>query len=147
MRRPWLQLATMDPYNVDAETVDDELDVLGYLAAWEQAPHRWDSVFLILQRMAAALAVRDGVELRDAIADLQLSGPVRIQRIGSANTTGIPEPVLDPRNTLVTSSPRNAPPDPRRRVTVVDRKLTEQEFVAHLFAPLDGPDAGPRKPR
>jgi hypothetical protein len=85
----------------DAETVDDALDVLQDLASWELAPQRWEQVARILERIAAAAAARDAEDLRGAVADLELSGPVRALRIGGAGASGIPEPVLDRRNTLV----------------------------------------------
>jgi hypothetical protein len=91
------------PEDWDAETVDDALDVLQDLVLWELAPQRWEQVGEILERITAALAARDADDLREAVADLELSGPVRALRIGSASTGGIPEPVFDRRNTLVHS--------------------------------------------
>jgi hypothetical protein len=85
----------------DAESVDDALDVLQDLSSWELAPHRWEQVARILERIAAAAATHDGEDLRGAVADLELSGPVRALRIGGAGASGIPEPVLDRLNTLV----------------------------------------------
>jgi len=88
------------PEDLDAETVDDALDVLQDLVLWELAPRRWEQVGEILDRITAALAAHDADDLREALAHLELS-PVRALRIGSAGTTGIPQPVLDRRNTLV----------------------------------------------
>lgn len=102
----------MDPDDVDAETVDDALHVLDDLATWEQAPHRWENVLLILERMATALDAGDHEELRDAIADLDLSAPIRIDRIGSGKATAAPEPVRDLRNTLVHKLTQERSPGP-----------------------------------
>jgi hypothetical protein len=55
----------------------------------------------ILDRLAGALGAGDTAGFRAAVADLELSGPVRALRIGAADTDGIPEPVLDRRNTML----------------------------------------------
>lgn len=89
------------PEDWDAETVGDALDVLQDLVLWELGPERWQQVDAILGRITSALATRDIEDLRDAVADLELSGPVRALRIGSTSERGIPEPVLERRNTLV----------------------------------------------
>lgn len=102
----------MDPDDVDAETVDDALDALERTAGWTHAPHRWENVLLILERMATALDAGDHEELRDAIADLDLSAPIRIDRIGSGKATGAPEPVRDLRNTLVHKLTQERSPGP-----------------------------------
>jgi CATRA-associated small protein len=96
----------------DAETVGDALDVLQDLVLWELAPQRWAQVEQILDRIAQALGARDAEDLRDAIADLELSGPVRVLRIGSAGVGGIPEPVLDRRNSLVHALSQEQPAGP-----------------------------------
>jgi len=105
-----LQSAGMNgPTGWDAETIDDALEKLQDLVLWQLAPQRWDQVDRILGRMAAAMAAGDEDEMREAVADLELSGPTRILRIGSASEDGIPEPVLERRNTLVYSLvPREA---------------------------------------
>lgn len=102
----------MDPDHVDAETVADALDVLDDLAAWKQSRHRWDVVLPILERMAAALDARDGDELRDTIADLDLSKPPRTEKIGSRKAVPPPEPVRDLRATLVHKLTRERSPEP-----------------------------------
>jgi hypothetical protein len=89
------------PADWDAETVDDALDVLQDLVLWELVPERWARVDSIIDRITVALAARDAGDLRDAVADLELSGPIRALRIGSTGERGIPEPVLDRRNSLV----------------------------------------------
>ncbi|MEV7628708.1 CATRA system-associated protein [Actinoplanes sp. NPDC089786] len=96
---------------LDRETVDDALDVLRDIVLWELTPQRWEQVTLILGRLADALAAGDPEELRDAVADLELSGPTRALRIGGTETGGIPEPVLERRNTLVHSLSRDQPKD------------------------------------
>jgi hypothetical protein len=85
----------------DDEIVGDALDVLQDLVLWQLVPERWAQVGGILDRIISALATRDVEELHDAVADLELNGPVRALRIGSTGETGIPEPILERRNTLV----------------------------------------------
>jgi hypothetical protein len=85
----------------DDETAQDAVDVLRDLVLWEMTAQRWEHVAEILRRIDTALTAGDADELREAVAELELSGPVRILRIGSKTVTGIPQPVLDRRNTLV----------------------------------------------
>jgi hypothetical protein len=87
--------------DLDDETVADALDVLEDLAEWQLAAPRWERVHGILDRLAGALGAGDTAGVRAAVADLELSGPVRALRIGTADTDGIPEPVLDRRNTML----------------------------------------------
>jgi len=89
------------PDGWDDETVDDALDVLQDLVLWELVPERWDQVDRLLTRIGEAFAAADADEFRAAVADLELSGPVRALRIGGTNVIGIQEPVLERRNTLV----------------------------------------------
>jgi hypothetical protein len=97
-----LQLPTVDGHeDWDAETLGDALDVLQDLVLWELVPQRWEQVEQLLDRMQVAIASRDAGDLRDAVADLELSGPVRVSLIGSTPIRGIPEPVLERRNSLV----------------------------------------------
>lgn len=100
------------PGGWDAETVDDALDVLHDLVLWELVPERWAQVDRLLARIAAAFAAGDADELRQTLADLELSGPVRALRIGGTAVNGVPEPVLDRRNNLVhtLSQERRTPP-------------------------------------
>lgn len=80
--------------DLDAETVEDALDVVQDLVLWELTPQRWGRVQEILANIAAALTARDAVALREAVAELELSGPVRALRIGSKEVIGVPEPVV-----------------------------------------------------
>ncbi|TQS43153.1 CATRA system-associated protein [Cryptosporangium phraense] len=86
---------------VDEETIDDALDVLEYLSEWRLAPQRWESVQAILDRMDIALRTADGPALRRAVAELELSGPVRANRIGTAEIITAPSRIVDRQNTLV----------------------------------------------
>jgi len=85
----------------DPETVTDALDVLAELPYWRLAPSRWEHVAGLVDRLAAAIEARDVREFRDATADLELSGPVRAVRIGTAEVTREPAPVRDRRNRLI----------------------------------------------
>ncbi|GIM66958.1 CATRA system-associated protein [Actinoplanes auranticolor] len=89
------------PQDWDTETVGDALDVVQDLAFWELPPEGWEGVGAILDRIGSALATRDLESLAEAVADLELSAPSRALRIGSRVERGIPEPVLERRNTLV----------------------------------------------
>ncbi|MGK5685120.1 CATRA system-associated protein [Actinoplanes sp. URMC 104] len=85
----------------DDETVRDAVDVLQDLVLWEMSAQRWEHVEATLHRIERALADGDAAELREAVAELEVSGPVRILRIGTRTTTGIPPRTLDRRNALV----------------------------------------------
>jgi len=102
----------MEPW--DDETVQDAVDVLRDLVLWEMTSQRWAHVEEVLRRIGAALAARDGRELREAVAELEISGPVRMLRIGSKPAEGIPAPVLDRRNVLVHSLTADERPEDDR---------------------------------
>ncbi|WP_431917799.1 CATRA system-associated protein [Nonomuraea jabiensis] len=88
---------------LDAEATADALDVLNDLPDWELAPARWERVHDILGAFETALHSRDSDAAQEAIADLELSGPVRATRIGTALLTSAPQEVRDRRNRLVHS--------------------------------------------
>ncbi|MET0423514.1 MAG: CATRA system-associated protein [Actinoplanes sp.] len=104
-------LAEWDPEAWDAETVQDTVDVLQDLVLWELPPQRWDIAAQLLRRIEVALAARDADEVREATAELELLGPIRILRIGSAGSMSIPEQLLDRRNTLVHALTRGPLPE------------------------------------
>jgi hypothetical protein len=86
---------------MDDETVTEATDVLGELAEWQlPAPH-WERVQVLLGRLTRAWQRADPGGFRAAVADLESCRPGRALRIGSAGTDGVPEPVLDRRNTLL----------------------------------------------
>ncbi|MFF0659276.1 CATRA system-associated protein [Micromonospora tulbaghiae] len=87
----------------DAETISDALDLLQDMVLWDLVPERWEHIGLLLSRLEVALATGEADEARDVVVQLELSGPVRANRIGSAEKSGIPEPILERRNTLVHS--------------------------------------------
>ncbi|MEV6373563.1 CATRA system-associated protein [Micromonospora musae] len=91
------------PESWDAETLGDALDLLQDMVLWELVPERWEHIGLLLSRLEVALATGEGDEARDVVVELELSGPVRANRIGSAERSGIPELVLERRNMLVHS--------------------------------------------
>ena len=106
----------------DDETVQDAVVLLQDLVLWEMSPQRWERVDELLQRINDAYAARDATELRAATAELEISGPVRILRIGSKQSTGIPPMTLERRNTLIhslsspaTGSSATTPEDDRGR--------------------------------
>lgn len=85
------------------EAVQEAVVLLQDLVLWELSPQRWDNVERILSRIAQAMTDRDLRALHDATAELELSGPVRVLRIGSKESTGIPPMILDRRNQLIHS--------------------------------------------
>lgn len=89
------------PQDIDAGTVGDALDVVHDLALWELGPESWQQIEVLLGRVATALARYDAEGLADAVDGLEDHRPPRITRIGSTGRRGIPEPVLERRNTLV----------------------------------------------
>jgi CATRA-associated small protein len=100
------------PAGWDADTVADALDVLAEVPSWELSPQRWDQVGVILDRMDAAFAGHHAQDLRDAVADLALNGPTRIERIGSNVRTGEPDQVVTRRIPLVHALSKEQP-DPK----------------------------------
>ena len=117
---PRLQSATMsavgppsNPDDIDAETREDALDVLGDLLHWQLPPARWQQVASVLTELEIAWRARDAAAVREAVADLELSGPVRATRIGSAPTGASPD-VKDRIDALVHSLGGRSEPAPER---------------------------------
>lgn len=86
---------------IDGESRDDAVDVLKDLIEWELAPQRWEQVDSIVDSLADAVARGDGDALREATAELELTGPVRITRIGAKSVIPVPEETRDRANRLV----------------------------------------------
>ncbi|KAA0940810.1 CATRA system-associated protein [Streptomyces apricus] len=86
---------------IDDEARDDAVDVLKDLIEWELAPQRWERVDSIVGSLADALAQGDGDALREATAELELTGPVRVTRIGGTSLIPVPERTRDRANHLV----------------------------------------------
>ncbi|WP_069766881.1 CATRA system-associated protein [Streptomyces sp. LUP30] len=86
---------------IDGESRDDAVDVLKDLIEWELAPQRWEQVDSIVDSLADAVARGDGDALREATAELELTGPVRITRIGAKSVIPVPEETRDRANHLV----------------------------------------------
>lgn len=86
---------------IDDEARNDAVDVLQDLIEWELAPQRWERVASIVGSLADALAQGDGDALREATAELELTGPVRITRIGAKSLVPVPEQTRDRANHLV----------------------------------------------
>jgi hypothetical protein len=83
------------------EIVLDARDALDYMAEWEMTTELWEQVAEVLRRIEKAFANDDRRALRDAVADLELCNPSRVVPIGAKPPTGIPQPLLERRNTLV----------------------------------------------
>jgi hypothetical protein len=86
---------------IRAETVATALDVLGDLDAWRLSEPRWARVEEILEALTAAVAAADLDGVRQATADLEVIGPVRITRIGAVPVVPPPRRVRDRTNHLV----------------------------------------------
>jgi hypothetical protein len=93
------QLPGSGPF--DDETKADALDVLNDLLEWQLAAQRWERVERIVDALAEALAAGDADALREATAELEVAGPVRITRIGATPQIPAPERVRDVANHLV----------------------------------------------
>lgn len=100
------------PATGDEDAAVDALDVLAEMPGWRLTPERWEQVLLLLDRMDAAFRAADVRELRDSIADLEISGPTRIDRVGSRVVTGIPDQVAGRRMPLMHALGREKPPAP-----------------------------------
>lgn len=88
-------------HEVDPEATADLLDVLGDLSVWRLAPTRWERVGRVLDEITAALAAMDLGMLRAATAELELTSPVRVHRIGAMELLPTPERIRDRANHLV----------------------------------------------
>jgi hypothetical protein len=86
---------------LDPEVRADAVDVLRDLVEWRLAPQRWARIEESVDALEAALAAGDVDALRDAVADLELAGPVRATRIGSVSPTCAPPLLLERANHLV----------------------------------------------
>jgi len=86
---------------IDDEARDDAVNVLQDLIEWHLAPQRWERVDSIVGSLADALARGDGEALREATAELELTGPVRVTRIGTQSVIPVPERTRDRANHLV----------------------------------------------
>lgn len=86
---------------IDDEARDDAVNVLQDLVEWHLAPQRWERVDSIVGSLVDALARGDGEALREATAELELTGPVRITRIGTQSVIPVPERTRDRANHLV----------------------------------------------
>ncbi|MFI5897085.1 CATRA system-associated protein [Actinoplanes sp. NPDC051513] len=78
---------------MDTDTVADALGVLRALPEWRLPAPRWEQVRLHLDRIAVGLDGGDPVEVREAVADLRLCAPKRIDPI--KGKSGAPDEVLD----------------------------------------------------
>ncbi|MFD3589818.1 CATRA system-associated protein [Streptomyces sp. NPDC058683] len=88
---------------IDDETRTDVVEVLGDLLEWKLSPQRWDRVQALVDALADAVAAGDGDGVRDVTAELELSGPVRISRVGSDPVIPAPSHTRDVANHLVHS--------------------------------------------
>ncbi|GHJ48094.1 hypothetical protein Cs7R123_54360 [Catellatospora sp. TT07R-123] len=94
---------------------DEEVAELGELlreaAEWELAEARWEQVLALVEVIESALAARDADTVRQAWSDLELSGPVRLTRVGTTATVPPPKKVRDTLNRLVHTLGNGGAPD------------------------------------
>lgn len=67
----------------------------------EALPQRWDRVQVLLDALSDALAAGADDGVRDVTAELEMSGPVRITRIGADSVVPAPPHTRDQANHLV----------------------------------------------
>lgn len=80
---------------VAAEVRAGALQVLDYILKLELTPARWDRLAGIIEVAIAAEAAADLDGLRQATAELELTGPVRVIRIGGTPVVPPPPPVRE----------------------------------------------------
>ncbi|KOX20109.1 hypothetical protein ADK67_31830 [Saccharothrix sp. NRRL B-16348] len=72
---------------IDAELIEDARAVLDDIVSWKLVPPRWDVVAAFLRNLLAALDTDDAEGFRDAVLELELTGPARYTRVGHAEAT------------------------------------------------------------
>jgi hypothetical protein len=95
--------AWSDPAELDDETRADAVAVLLDVLEWQLVPQRWKWVEQLVDSFADALAGGDVAAMREATAELELAGPVRVTRIGATPLVAVPEPMRDRAEYLVHS--------------------------------------------
>jgi hypothetical protein len=106
---PWTRMGD-DPMN-DGQA-QETVDVLRQVADWELAPPRWERVSVLLDAVQAALSSGDAEALAAALIDLEMAGPVRIVRIGSAQPSAPPPKIRERVNQLIHSLTASVGDDP-----------------------------------
>jgi hypothetical protein len=81
----------------------EALEVVSDALQWRLTKERWQAIKQVLAAMDAAIAADDSDALAEATADLELSGPVRITRIGTIPVVPASKPVMYQLNRLVYS--------------------------------------------
>ncbi|WP_158852132.1 CATRA system-associated protein [Saccharothrix deserti] len=87
--------------DLDDESADDALTVLGDVRSWQLTEVRWATVADVLAALAGAVERGDVEGLRVATIELELASPTRITRIGAEPAVPPPPPVLEIVNSLV----------------------------------------------
>jgi CATRA-Associated Small Protein len=75
--------------------------VLRHILRWELTEVRWDQLIETIDIAIAAEAADDIDALREATIRLEVSGPVRVTRIGASPQVPPPPPVRDRVNHLI----------------------------------------------
>ena len=74
----------------------DALDVLGDALRWQLPSSRWSEIERVVQALAEALADDDYPAIRQAVAELELLGPVRAASAANPPSGPSRQPARDP---------------------------------------------------
>ncbi len=91
-----------------SEALDDAGAALRSAARWDLTPDAWSRVAVVIERLAGALATHEVAAIDEAVAELELAGPVRVAtRIGDSQS--VPPPIRERINELVEQIDHNVP--------------------------------------
>ncbi|WP_033343270.1 CATRA conflict system CASPASE/TPR repeat-associated protein [Catenuloplanes japonicus] len=130
-------------FTKDPDLIDDALDALGDLGRWEAPSDAWPEIGVLVARMAAALADHDPEALSSVTRALEVTSPLRYTELGTV--PGVPPPralrLLHDRlvQTLIgLKAPSGVlrPALPARQGVRIGG-LSRQDFIAHLYLPVD----------
>ncbi|MGW0239872.1 CATRA system-associated protein [Micromonospora chalcea] len=85
----------MSDHSLPLDLLDDLRDVLDDMDEWRLDPTAWAHVDTLLGRVEAALSAGKAVAIREAVADLELSGPTRAKSADSGATGRQPPKTRD----------------------------------------------------
>ncbi|HEY0636114.1 MAG TPA: CATRA system-associated protein [Pseudonocardiaceae bacterium] len=101
--------AAEDLPNLDEETRDGALEVLGDVLEWRTTSARWAGIAVMVDAMVVAVDTNDWAALRVATVDLELSSPIRVGTVGDKQQDPPPKPVREQVNRLVHSLGKGKP--------------------------------------
>jgi hypothetical protein len=86
---------------LDEETRADAIGVVRDAREWRLTEARWVAIGPVVHELAAAVREGRADAAREAVAGLELLGPVRAKRLGDPPTVPAPEPIREEINELV----------------------------------------------